>query len=77
MLYRAYHLCHPGPAAEREEEIKTLNFAFIYQNYPPKEVLNTIQTDQESDGCKEDNKRAEERTESIVVPSIKGIRKAP
>ena len=37
MLYRAYHLCDPGP--EREEEIKTLNFAFINQNYPPKQVL--------------------------------------
>ena len=71
MLYRAYNLCDPGP--EREEEIKTLNFAFINQNYPPKEVLKTIQSYQESDGNKEDNKRAEERTESIVVPYIKGV----
>ena len=71
MLYRAYHLCDPGP--EREEEIKTLNFAFINQNYPPKEVLKTIQSYQESDGNKEENKRAEERTESIVVPYIKGV----
>ena len=39
MIYRAYHLCDPGP--EREEEIKTLNFTFIHQNYPPKEVLKT------------------------------------
>ena len=27
MLYRSYNLCDPGP--EREEEIKTLNFAFV------------------------------------------------
>jgi len=71
MLYRAYHLCDPGP--EREEEIKTLNFAFINQNYPPKEVLKTIQSYEESDGNKGENKRAEERTESIVVPYIKGV----
>ena len=70
MLHRAYNLCDPGP--EREEEIKTLNFAFVNQNYPPKEVLKTIQEYQESDGSKEENKRAEERTESIVVPYIKG-----
>ena len=43
------------------------------QNYPPKEVLKTIQEYQESDGNKEENKRAEERTESIVVPYIKGV----
>ena len=71
MLYRAYHLCDPGP--EREEEIKTLNFAFINQNYPPKAVLKTIQSYEESDGNKGENKRAEERTESIVVPYIKGV----
>ena len=41
MLYRAYNLCDPGP--EREEETKTLNFAFVNQNYLPKEVLKTIQ----------------------------------
>ena len=56
---------------EREEEIKTLNFAFVNQNYPPKQVLKTIQEYQESDGNKEENKRAEERTESIDVPYIK------
>jgi len=56
---------------QREEEIKTLNFAFVNQNYPPKEVLKTIQEYQESDGSKEENKRAEEKTESIVVPYIK------
>ena len=71
MLYRAYNLCDPGP--ERKEEIKTLNFAFVNQNYPPKEVLKTIQTYQESDGYNEDDKRAEEKTESIVVPYIKGV----
>jgi len=71
MLHRAYNLCDPGP--EREEEIKTLNFAFVNQNYPPKQVLKTIQEYQESDGNKEENKRAEERTESIVVPYIKGV----
>ena len=43
------------------------------QNYAPKEVLKTIQEYQESDGSKEENKRAEERTESIVVPYIKGV----
>ena len=58
---------------QREEEIKTLNFAFVNQNYPPKEVLKTIQEYQESDGNKEENKRVEERTESIVVPYIKGV----
>ena len=71
ILYRAYNLCDPGP--EREEEIKTVNFAFVNQNYPPKQVLKTIQEYQESDGNKEENKRAEERTESIVVPYIKGV----
>ena len=71
MLYRAYNLCDPGP--EREEEIKTLGFAFINQNYPPKEVLKTIQSYQESDGNKENNKKNEERTESIVIPYIKGM----
>ena len=71
MLHRAYNLCDAGP--EREEEIKTLNFAFVNQNYPPKQVLKTIQEYQESDGNKEENKRAEERTESIVVPYIKGV----
>jgi len=50
-----------------------LNFAFINQNYPPKEVLKTIQSYEESDGNKGENKRAEERTESIVVPYIKGV----
>ena len=54
MRYRAYNLCDPGP--EREEEIKTLNFAFINQNYPPKEVLKTIQSYQESDGKKRKTK---------------------
>ena len=54
MLYRAYNLCDPGP--EREAEIKTLNFAFINQNFPPKEVLKTIQTYQESDGYKKTTK---------------------
>ena len=43
------------------------------QNYAPKEVLKTIQEYQESDGSKEENKRAEERTESIVIPYIKGV----
>ena len=54
MLHRAYNLCDPGP--EREEEIKTLNFAFVNQNYPPKQVLKTIQEYQESDGNKEEQK---------------------
>ena len=35
--------------------------------------MKTIQTYKESDGYKEGNKRAEERTESIVVPYIKGV----
>ena len=55
MLHRAYNLCDPGP--ESEEEIKTFNFAFVNQNYPPKEVLKTIQTYHECDGYNEDNKK--------------------
>ena len=75
-LSNTHHMTHIDPemnrlGPEREEEIKTLNFAFVNQNYPPKQVLKTIQEYQESDGSKEENKSAEERTESIVVPYIK------
>ena len=58
---------------QREEEIKTLNFAFVNQSYSWKEVFKTIQAYRESNGNKEDNKRAEERTEPIVVLYIKGV----
>ena len=71
MLYRAYNLCDPGE--ERQEEIALLKYAFINQNFPPKEVFKTIQSYNEHDGNMEYNERAKERTESIVVPCVKGV----
>ena len=71
MLYRAYNLCDPGE--ERQEEIDLLKYAFINQNFPPKEVIKTIQSYDEHDGFVENNDRAKERTESIVVPYVKGV----
>jgi len=71
MLYRAYNLCDPGE--ERQEEIDLLKYAFINQNFPPKEVIKTIQSYDEHDGIVENNERAKERTESIVVLYIKGV----
>ena len=70
MLFRAYNLCDPGP--DREQEIQTLRYAFINQDYPPKEVEQIISNYQECEG-NEENKQAENRSESIVVPYIKGI----
>ena len=60
MLFRAY------------KEIQTLKYAFINQDYPPKDVEQTINNYQESEG-NEENKQAENWSESIVVPYIKGI----
>ena len=71
MLYRAYNLCDPGE--ERQEEIDLLKYAFINQNFPPKQVIKTIQSYDEHDGIVENNERAKERTESIVVPYVKGV----
>ena len=68
MLFKAYNLCDPGP--DREEEIQTLKYAFINQDYPPKDVEVTIQNYQDGN---EENKQAENRSESIVVPYVKGI----
>ena len=68
MLFRAYNLCDPGP--DREEEIQTLKYAFINQDYPPKDIEMTIQNYQDRN---EENKQAENRSESIVVPYVKGI----
>ena len=68
MLFRAYNLCDPGP--DREEEIQTLKYAFIHQGYPPKDIEMTIQNYQDRN---EENKQAENRSESIVVPYVKGI----
>ena len=68
MLFRAYNLCDPGP--DREEEIQTLKYAFINQDYPPKDIEMTIQNYQDRS---EENKQAENRSESIVVPYVKGI----
>ena len=42
MLCRAYNSCDPGE--ERQEEIDLLKYAFINQNFPPKEVIKTIQS---------------------------------
>ena len=56
MLYRAYNLCDPGE--ERQEEIDLLKYAFINQNFPPKEVIKTIQAYDEHDGFVENNDRA-------------------
>ena len=50
MLYRAYNLCDPGE--ERQEEIDLLKYAFVNQNFPPKEVIKTIQS---YDGIVENN----------------------
>ena len=36
MLFRAYTLWDPGP--DREQEIQTLRYAFIDQDFPPKDV---------------------------------------
>ena len=68
MLFRAFNLCDPGP--DREEEIQTLKYAFTNQDYPPKDVEMTIQNYQDGN---EENKEAENRSESIVVPYVKGI----
>ena len=70
MLFRAYNLCDPGP--DREQEIQTLRYAFINQDYPPTDVEQTINNYQECEG-NEENKQAENRSESIVVPYIRGI----
>ena len=70
-MYRAYNLCDPGE--ERQEEIDLLKYAFINQNFPPKEVIKMIQSYDEHDGIVENNERAKERTESIVVPYVKGV----
>ena len=72
MLFRAYNLCDPGP--DREQEIQTLRYAFINQDYPPKDVEQTISNYQECEG-NEENKHAENRSESIVVPYIRGIQR--
>ena len=53
MLYRAYNLCDPGE--ERQEEIDLLKHAFIHQNFPPKEVVKTIQSHNEHNGNMENN----------------------
>ena len=68
MLFRAYNLCDRDP--DREEEIQTLKYAFIHQNYLPKDVEMTIKNYQ--DGY-EENKQAENRSEFTVVPYVKGI----
>ena len=60
MLFRAYNLCDPGP--DREQEIQTLRYAFINQDYPPKDVEQTISNYQECEG-NEENKQAENRSE--------------
>ena len=54
MVFRAYNLCDSGP--DREEEIQTLKYAFINQDYPPKDVEMTIQNYQVEN---KDNKEAE------------------
>ena len=64
-------MCDPGE--ERQEEIDLLKHAFINQNFPPKEVVKVIQLYNEHDGIVEKNERAKEKTESIVVPYIKGV----
>ena len=71
MLYRAYNLCDPGE--ERLEEIDVFKYAFINQIFPPKEVVKTIQLYKENSGIKENNERAKERTESIILPYRKGV----
>ena len=53
-----------------EEEIQTLKCEFINQDYPPKDVEMTIQNYQDGN---EENKQTENRSESIVVPKVKGI----
>ena len=63
-------MCDPGP--DREQEIQTLRYAFINQDYPPKDVEQTISNFPECEG-NEENKQAENRSESIVVPYIRGI----
>ena len=68
MLFIAYTSCDPGP--DREEEIHILRYAFINQDYPPKDVEMTIQNYQDGN---EENKQAENKSESIVVPYVKGI----
>ena len=72
MLFRAYNLCDPGP--DREEEIQTLKYAFINQDYPPKDVEQIITNYRESEG-NEENKQAKNKSESIVVPYIKAFRR--
>ena len=57
---------------QTEQEIQTLRYAFIYQDYPPKDVEQTISNYQQCEG-NEENKQAENRSESIVVPYIRGI----
>ena len=60
-------MCDPGP--DREEEIQILKYAFITQDYPPKDVEMAIQNYQDGN---EENKQTENRSESIVVPYVKG-----
>ena len=38
---------------KRQEEIDLLKYAFINQNFPPKEVIKTIQSYDEHDGSVE------------------------
>ena len=55
MLFRAYNLCDPVP--DREQEIQTLRYAFINQDYPPKDVEQTISNYQECEGMKKTNRQ--------------------
>ena len=45
----------------------------INQNFLPKEVIKTIQSYDEHGGIVENNERAKERIEPIVVPYVKGV----
>ena len=69
MLHRAYSLCDEEEG-QREKEIGLLSNAFISNGYHPKDVDRIIKT-YEFKKPKE-NKEAENRTDTLCIPYVKG-----
>jgi len=69
MLHRAYSLCDEEEG-QREKEIGLLSNAFISNGYHPKDVDIIIKT-YEFKKPKE-NKEAENRTDTLCIPYVKG-----
>ena len=69
MLHRAYSLCDEEEG-QREKEIELLSNAFISNGYHPKDVDRIINT-YEFKKPKE-NKEAENRTDTLCIPYVKG-----